>query len=580
MAKPTGGDLVAEVLKAQGTEELFTLCGGHISPILVSSQQRGIRVVDVRHEVTAAFAADAVSRLTGRPGVVAVTAGPGVTNTVTAVKNAQMAQSPLVLLGGATGTILEGRGSLQDIDQMALLEPHVKWLAGAKRVKDLVPVVEMAFEEARIGVPGPAFAECPVDLLYAEELVRKLYGVGPEAKPPKSLGETLLRKYLELHLWRLFRGSDSRTPRTPPELPIPRATGREVRKVVKALRTASKPVMLVGSQATLRVDRIEEVAAAVDGLGIPVYLSGMARGLLGSDAERKMRHKRSRALRDADLVILAGVPCDFRLDYGRHIPRRAVFVSVNLSEVDLMKNRRPAVPVLADPGLFLVDLAAALGEPVGRADWVAELRRRDQARDDEIAAQGEEETEYVNPIHLFREMDKVLDDDSILVADGGDFVATASYILRPRGPLRWLDPGAFGTLGVGGGFALGAKCVRPDSEVWLIWGDGSAAYSIAEFDTFARHGLPIIAVVGNDGSWAQIAREQVEILGDATGTVLERNDYHVVAEGWGGKGFLLERPGDVSSVLQEAKEVARAGTPVLINCKIGATDFRKGSISM
>lgn len=580
MTTPTGGDLVADVLKAQGAEHLFTLCGGHISPILVCAKERGIRIVDVRDEVTAAFAADAVSRLTGRPGVAAVTAGPGVTNTITAVKNAQMAQSPLVLLGGATGTILEGRGSLQDIDQTALLEPHVKWLSGAKTVKELVPLVERAFEEARVGVPGPAFVECPVDLLYAEALVRDIYGVGPDAKEPKNLPEKLLRKYLEFHLWRLFRKADSHRAAAPPELPIPRATRGELRRVAKALRASKKPVMLVGSQATLRVDRIDEVAAAVEKLGIPVYLSGMARGLLGASAARQMRHKRGLALKDADLVILAGVPCDFRLDYGRHIPRRATFVSANLSEDDLMKNRRPNVPVLADPGMFLIDLAAELGETLDREDWVAELRERNQARDDEIAAQGELETEYVNPIHLFREMDKVLDDDSILVADGGDFVATASYILRPRGPLRWLDPGVFGTLGVGGGFALGAKAVHPESEVWLIWGDGSAAYSIAEFDTFARHKLPIIAVVGNDGSWAQIAREQVEILGDATGTVLERNDYHVVAEGWGGKGFLLERPEDVPGVLQEAKKVAKLGTPVLINCKIGSTDFRKGSISM
>ena len=168
-----GGDLVAEVLARQGVRFLFTLCGGHISPILVGSKARGIQVVDVRHEANAVFAADAVSRMTGIPGVAAVTAGPGVTNTITAIKNAQMAQSPLVLLGGATATILKGRGSLQDIDQMALIAPHVKFAAAVTRVRDLPRTLEKAFEIAQEGVPGPVFVECPVDLLYDEPVVRE-----------------------------------------------------------------------------------------------------------------------------------------------------------------------------------------------------------------------------------------------------------------------------------------------------------------------------------------------------------------------------------------------------------------------
>ena len=181
---------------------------------------------------------------------------------------------------------------------------------------------------------------------------------------------------------------------------------------------------------------------------------------------------------------------------------------------------------------------------------------------------------------LCREIDRVLADDSVLVVDGGDFVATASYIVSPRQPLSWLDPGVFGTLGVGGGFALGARHCRPDAEVWILYGDGSAAYSLAEFDTFVRHGMPVIAVVGNDASWAQIAREQVEILDDDVGTVLRRTDYHVVAEGYGGKGLLLDSPDKIGEILAAAKAEAAAGHPVLINALIGKTDFRKGSISM
>ena len=576
----TGGDLVADVLARHRVPYVFTLCGGHIAPILVSAKRRGIQVVDVRHEATAAFAADAASRLTGIPGVCVVTAGPGLTNTLTAVKNAQLAQSPLVVLGGATGTILKGRGSLQDIDQMALFEPHVKWMAEVLRVRDLVPAVEQAFEEASLGVPGPVFVECPVDLLYEEALVRDIYGVGAEAPAPRNFKEKALRFYLNRHLAGLFRGVAGAKASAPREHPRLEAGNGEVKRVAARLAKAERPLALIGSQALLPVERVKEVAAAVEHLGIPCYLSGMARGLLGRDHPHHMRHKRRLALKDADLVLLFGVPNDFRLDYGRHIGK-AKLISVNLSDHDLVKNRRPDIGVLADPGSFLLQLAEARKEPAtDLSGWIASLQERDDAREEEIAEQATHETEYINPLRLLRELEDVLHEDSVLVGDGGDFVATASYTVRPRGPLRWLDPGVFGTLGVGGGFALAAKLARPSSEVWLLWGDGSAAYSLAEFDTYARHGLPVIALVGNDAGWTQIAREQVEILGDDCATVLARTAYHEVAEGYGGRGLLLERPEDIRSVLEEAQAIAREGTPVLINAMLGKTDFRKGSISM
>lgn len=611
----TGGEWVADALVAQGVRHLFTLCGGHVAPILVAAKARGIRVIDTRDERSAAFAADAVSRLTGIPGVAVVTAGPGVTNTITAVKNAQLAQSPLVILGGATGTILEGRGSLQDIDQRALLEPHVKFLARVRRVRDLAPAVHGAFAAARSGVPGPAFVECPVDLLYEESVVRGLYGVGdgtgdgtPPARPARSLGARLLEGYLRHHVDGLFRGADRGTVEAPVPARPNLAEARAVAKVERALASATRPVLLVGSQAML--DAAGEgsrdaapgavLAAAVGGLGMPVYLSGMARGLLGSDHPHQMRHQRRKALAEADLVLLAGVPCDFRLDYGRHLPGRATVVSVNLSGEDLKKNRRPQIGVRAAPGAFLVQLgerSTGGTEPWDTArwaDWRRRLAERDQAREADIdrrAGLGGDpgsadetgpahEPRFVNPLAFFRALDPLLDDNSVLVADGGDFVATASYTLRPRGPLRWLDPGVFGTLGVGGGFAVGAQAVLPDAEVWLIWGDGSSAFSLAELDTCTRHGLPVIAIVGNDASWAQIAREQVEMLGDACGTELARTDYHRVAEGYGAHGLLLERIEDATAVLSEAKRVAKTGKPVLVNVLLAGTDFRKGSISM
>lgn len=577
-----GGAHIAAVLKAQGVEFLFTLCGGHISPILVAAKEQGIRVIDTRHEVTAVFAADAVARLTGRPGVAAVTAGPGVTNTITAVKNAQIAQSPVVLLGGAAPTALTGRGALQDIDQMALFRPHVKWAKAVRRVRDLAPAVERAFAVAQEGTPGPVFVECPVDLLYEEALVREMYGAKGDGKSRggKSLADKAVQFYLDWHVNRLFAGADAPPTPTPVAVaPLPPRPA-QVERVAAKLAQAERPLLLVGSQALLDAPHADEVAAAVEALGIPVYLSGMARGLLGQGHDLQMRHQRRNALREADLVILAGVVCDFRLDYGRHIRRGSTLVSANRSRADLNKNRRPDIGLPADSGLFLRELAAKAPGPQRWASWRAQLRRRDEEREVEIVEQSLQPTGKVNPLHLCREIEGALGKETILVADGGDFVGTASYIISPRGPLTWLDPGAFGTLGVGAGFALGAKLCRPDAEVWILYGDGSLGYSLAEYDTFVRHGLPVIGVVGNDAGWTQIAREQVEMLGDPVGTVLAHTEYQRVAEGFGAVGLRLDDPELAGEVLSQAQAAAAAGSPVLVNAILGKTDFRKGSISM
>jgi acetolactate synthase-1/2/3 large subunit len=187
---------------------------------------------------------------------------------------------------------------------------------------------------------------------------------------------------------------------------------------------------------------------------------------------------------------------------------------------------------------------------------------------------------HLNPLHLLDEINTCLAPEAIIVADGGDFVATASYVVQPHGPLTWLDPGMFGTLGVGAGFALGAKLCHPEAEVWILYGDGSAGYSLAEFDTFVRHGIPVIAVVGNDASWSQIAREQVETLGDEVGTVLSHSDYQRVVEGFGAVGLKVEDPELIPEVLKQAREAAAGGKPVLVNAILDKTNFRKGSISM
>lgn len=576
-----GGEIIANMLTAHGVRFMFTLSGGHISPIFVAAHRAGIRVVDVRHEASAVFAADAVARLSGVPGVAAVTAGPGLTNTITALKNAQLAQSPVVVLGGATATVLKGRGALQDIDQMALMKPHVKWAAAAKRVRDFVPLLEEAFRVCRQGVPGPVFVECPADLLYDEKIVRHWYV--RDDKPPRNFQERMTRWYLNRHLTKIFDGSADISISSPAQAETsPAFTSAQITQATGMIDRARHPVMIIGSQAVAEPERAAKLAEAVERMGLPVYLSGMARGLLGRNHPLQMRHKRREALREADLAVLAGVPCDFRLDYGRQLRASTTLIAVNRSRHDLLLNRKPALAVHADPGRFMIELstAAPRTERDSLREWIAALTTRDEARDREIDAQAAAETDGINPLQLFRELDAALGDDSLLVADGGDFVATASYTLKPCGPLSWLDPGPFGTLGIGGGFALGAKLARPESEVWIIWGDGSSAYSIAEFDTFTRHRIPVIGLIGNDACWSQIAREQIEILKDDTAAMLAHSDYDGVAAGFGGEGVRIDRIESFIPAIARARAAAANGRPFLINAIIGRSDFRKGSVSM
>lgn len=573
-----GGTRVAEVLVAHGVRTLFTLVGGHISPILVAAKRLGIRVVDVRDEKNAVFAADALARLTGVPGLAAVTAGPGVTNTITAVKNAQLAQVPVVVLGGATATMLRGRGSLQDIDQLALIEPHVKYAARPNRLRDVISELEKALWIAREGVPGPVFVELAVDLLYDEATVREWYARETD-KPDKNVVEKVTSAYIKGHLAQLFVGTDDPPILPPPLYAPPEPSRRKVREAARLLDRADRPVMVLGSQTVLRTAQSAELIAAIERIGVPVYLSGMARGLLGVDHPLQLRHKRRLALREADVVLLAGVPSDFRLDYGSHVSRAKV-IGLNLSRQDLRKNRRPDVGLLADPHASLVRIAASLRADPDRSSWFATLRGREAAREAEITKMGDAEVDGVNPIAFFRELDQFLDDRAILVGDGGDFVATCAYTVQPRGPLSWLDPGVFGTLGVGAGFAIGAKIARPESEVWVIYGDGACGFSVIEVDTMVRHGIPVIMVVGNDAGWTQILRDQAVILEDDVACRLAPTDYHVIAEGCGARGLIVRTAEEVPEALAQARAWAADGHPVLINVLIGSTDFRKGSISM
>ncbi len=574
----SGGELVADVLVANGIDHVFTLCGGHISPILVSCKALGIRVLDVRHEANAAFAADAYARLTGRPGICAVTAGPGITNTITAVTNARLAESPLVILGGATATVLRGRGALQDIDQIALIRSNVKFATKVTSVKDVVPRLQEAISVAVSGVQGPVFVELPLDVLYPKDIVKPLYGV-KEKHEVKSMNDWIFNSYLKWRLNKLFRPNKTSIRPVSPSYPKVAPSSQ----IVSLVRESKRPVLVVGSQALHDVSVVDDLADSIKKLGIPTYLSGMARGLLGKGSEIQMRHKRRKALREADLVILCGVPMDFRLDYGRQFGRKTEVVNLNLDPKQLKLNTM-LKPVrhrlLTSPSHYVIALQHAVGSH-SSPEWMSSLRDRDDLRNEEIVRLSEEEPEkYLNPLFVVRVIEEHLDEDSMIIGDGGDFLGSASYVLSPRKPLSWLDPGAFGTLGPGAGFAMASKLVRPDSEVWIIYGDGSAGYSLMEVDTMVRHGLPVIIVIGNDGAWAQIAREQVEFFDDAVATELGHANYEKIAGAFGAEGIKVETKEELEPAIKKAKSIASGGKPVILNILLGKSDFRKGSISV
>uniref|UniRef100_A0A095A1J0 2-hydroxyacyl-CoA lyase 2 n=1 Tax=Schistosoma haematobium TaxID=6185 RepID=A0A095A1J0_SCHHA len=592
--------------EAHNVPFIFTLTGGHISPILVASEKENIRVIDVRNEASAVFAADAVSRLSGSVGVAVVTAGPGLTNTVTAVKNAQMAESPVVLLAGAASGLLRGRGSLQDIDQLAVFRPICKWCRRIDYVREIIPVLCEAFYIAQSDTPGPVLVEFPIDLLYPYKLVEQHTKLSDKTN---SLRQKIVNWYLRFYLFNLFANgfsSKSHPSKTngldgivvkSPKIPLP--SKRQVKKLAQLIKLSEKPILLISSQAVLPPISAEETAVHVQTLGIPTYMSGMARGLLGRDHQLGFRHARRTALREADLIILAGAICDFRLDYGRVLNRKAKIVVINRNKKNLYLNAdyfwRPYLTIQADVGTTLRDLSLELQNSTNElncsTEWLNILKSREIKQDEEIKLSCQVEgIEHNNPLSVLWKLEHYglptdSSEDSIIIADGGDFVGSAAYIVRPRQPLSWLDPGPFGTLGVGGGFALGAKLCRPNATVWGIYGDGSAGYTIA--------------VIGNDACWSQIARDQVTFFRSKVGCQLNYTPYEVIGSAYCRSvapvsdnfitnnsnpvnGFLVDKPQleQIVHIFDEAKRLSNKGIPSVVNCLISASSFREGSLSV
>ncbi len=545
MAFVHGGRLVAQALKRHGTSHLFTLCGGHIQSIYDGCIDEGIRVVDVRHEQTAGHAADGWARMTGKPGVCAVTAGPGVTDVVTAVANAQRAQVPLVCIGGAGPKAYSDMGSLQDMDHVSLMRSISKWSVQVPETRRLGEYVDAAFRVAQSNVPGPVFLEMPLDVL-------------------------------------MNAGDDAELPATRP-LEEPARPGPDPRAIARAaalLRDAKKPCFLVGAQIRWSPLR-EKLAATLERFGAPVFLNGMARGGLPQGHPLLFSRSRRFALSQADVVVVLGTPFDFRVDYGRTPTWNAdaKIVQIDLDAAELGRNRRIDVAVHADSGLALEALANELGKPLPFADWVATVRADEDKRRAKMEAEIGSNDSPPNPLRVCAELGKRLGPNDVVIGDGGDFVATAAYVLKMQWPQIWMDPGPLGTLGVGPGYAMAAKLARPDANVVLVYGDGSFGLHAMEFEAMARQDIPVVSVIGNDAGWTQIRRGQIDIFGEprAVATALDYTRYEKVVEACGGRGFWVESIEQLGPALDEAFACKK---PACVNVKIAKSDFRKGAISV
>jgi acetolactate synthase I/II/III large subunit len=542
MAQVHGGRLVAQALKRHGIDHVFTLCGGHIQAIYDGCIDEGIRVVDVRHEQTAGHAADAWARVTGKPGVCLVTAGPGITDVVTAVASAQRAGVPMICIGGAGPKLLCDMGSLQDMDSVTLMRPISKWAVQIPEVGRIKEYLDSAFRVAQSNLPGPVYLEMPLDLLM-------------------SFGE------------------DDDPLTAPMDPPRPAGDPAAIARAAELLKSAEKPSFLVGAQIRWSQDR-EIVKRFADAVEVPFFLNGMARGALPFEHPSLFTRSRRQALAESDLVFVLGTPFDFRLDYGRPGTWNpaAKVVQIDLDGAELGRNRAVDVAIHGDSGLVLRQLLDAVGKKQAPA-WLSALRTAESARRAKMAAEIASDADPPNPLRVCHELGKRLGKRDIVVGDGGDFVATAAYVIPLEWPQLWMDPGPLGTLGIGPGYAMAAQLARPDARVVLVYGDGSFGLHALEFEAMARQKIPVVAVIGNDAAWTQIRRGQVSMYGEerALATALDYTRYEKVVEAVGGKGFWVERVQELGPALDEA---FACGRPACVNVKIAGSDFRKDAISV
>ncbi len=518
-----GGRLVAKVLRSRGVDHLFTLSGGHLFSIYDGCKEEGIGIVDVRHEQTAVFAAEGLAKATRGLGVAALTAGPGVTNGISAIAGAQANNSPIGVLGGRAPEMRWGSGSLQEIDHLPFVSPLVKSAQTVKAPSEIAAMTAATLDLAAAPPSGPTFLDYPLDVVFTEAEVAV------------------------------------------PDLPAASAAepAAGVEEAAALLAAAERPAIMAGSGLYWGHGE-DELRGLAEALGIPVFLNGLGRGCLPADHELAFSRARGTALKGADVALVVGVPMDFRLGFGSSFGEETKIVRLDVADNALTANRMPDVDLVGDVRASLGAIREAVeGRESRSGGWLQELRAVEEEK--RAAEQGELEDSRspLHPVRIYRELAAVLDRDAIVVGDGGDFVSYAGRFIDTYEPGCWMDPGPFGCLGAGPGQAIGAKVAHPDRQVCLLLGDGAFGFAGMEFDTMARHGLGVVGVMGNNGIWALEHHPMKFLYGYSVAAELRpETRYDQLVESLGCDGVLVRDPTELRPALERAFE---SGRPTLVN---------------
>ena len=523
-----GGRLVAKRLKAHGVTKLFTLSGGHLFSIYDGCREEGIDIVDVRHEQSAGFAAEGWAKATREPGVCALTAGPGVTNGMSALASAQMNGTPLLALGGRAPALRWGMGSLQEIDHVPFVAPVTKLARTAQETSAIPSLVDEALTASLTPPSGPTFIDFPMDQVFMESDV--------DANAPASLPD-------------------------PAGMPGPDGDASE--RAAALLRDASRPVVMAGTGLYWSHGE-HALQALCEELSIPVFLNGLARGCVPADHPMFFSRARGAGLKGADVALVVGVPMDFRLGFGGSFGDDTQIVVIDSARPEREPPRAVAAELYGSVAVALESLRiGASGGSTGRSQWIATLR---ETENEKRAAEQDDLTDSRAPLHPMRvygELAQVLDRDAIVIGDGGDFVSFAGRMIDTYEPGCWMDPGPYGCLGAGPGAALAAKIAHPERQVCLLLGDGAFGFAGMEFDTYVRHGVPVVGVMGNNGIWALEKHPMEFLYGYSVAADLQPGcRYDEVVRALGGHGELVTTPDELRPALERAFS---SGKPALVN---------------